>query len=337
MHSLRWAPISYTNNLGISSNGTKETHNKHWVNSNVVATCSKPTKIGSNWANFGSRCRYLRYKTSKVVSSQEEGNGETAPDAEDSPLSGLVEEEVEELLKTEENQALLKDLASSMQRVNSFRKELEDIDNKEKDAAKLRAYVQRLEGTNSLIADFMREVSEAEAKMQKAELALVTTRAGSSTRDLSNKWGESEIDEDAERMESIKALTVSALVGTFASIPIALFQAESIGGLFIREAIVFISCALFGVTYRYTVRRNLENIQLKTGTVVAFGLVRGLSRFEAELPVDFDVNAILLHAPDAAFMVGEGILVFIAAAIALDYFMKIDLLSPFPSKKNILS
>lgn len=125
------------------------------------------------------------------------------------------------------------------------------------------------------IADFMRDVSEAEAKMQKAELALVTARAGSSSQDLSNKWEESEIDEDAERMESIKALTVSALVGTLASIPIALFQAENIGGLFIREAITFISCALFGVTYRYTIRRNLENIQLKTGTVAAFGLVRG--------------------------------------------------------------
>ncbi|KAH9322000.1 hypothetical protein KI387_016639, partial [Taxus chinensis] len=172
------------------------------------------------------------------------------------------------------------------------------------------------------IADCLREVSEAEAKLRKAELDLVTARAGSSTHDLSNKWEESEIDEGAERMESIKALSVSALIGTFASIPIALFQAKSIGGLFIREGIIFISCALFGVTYRYTVRRNLENIQLKTGTVLAFGLVRGLSQFEAELPVDFDVNVILSHALDAAFMVGEGIVVFIAAAIALDYCMK---------------
>lgn len=273
----------------------------------------------------------------KVFSAEEERNGETAPEAEDSPLSGVVEEEVEELLKSEENQELLKDLAASMQRVSGFRKELEEIDKQEKDAAKLRAYVQRLESTDSLIADFMRDVSEAEAKMRKAELALVTARAGSSTRYLSNKWEESEIDEDAERIESVKALAVSALVGTLASIPLALVQAESIGGLLIREAITFISCALFGVTYRYTIRRNLENIQLKTGTVAAFGLVRGLSRFEAELPVDFDVNAILLHVLDAAFMVGEGIFIFIAAAIALDYFMKIDLLRPFPSKKDILS
>jgi hypothetical protein len=33
---------------------------------------------------------------------------------------------------------------------------------------------------------------------------------------------------------------------------------------------------LFGVTYRYTVRQNLGNFQLKTGTVMAFALVRGL-------------------------------------------------------------
>jgi hypothetical protein len=121
----------------------------------------------------------------------------------------------------------------------------------------------------------LREVSEAEARVRKAELALVTARAGGSIRDLSNKWEEADIDENAERIESIKASSVSALIGTLASIPIALVQANSIEGLLIKEGIIFISCVLFGVTYRYTVRQNLENIKLKSGVVAAFGLVRG--------------------------------------------------------------
>lgn len=283
----------------------------------------------------GKNCSYSRQKRHKLFSSQE-GDGETVPDAEDPLFSGLADEEVDKLLKSEENQALLKDLGSAMGRVDSARKELDEIEKREKGAAELRAYIQRLEGADSVIAESLREVSEAEARVRKAELALVTARAGGSIRDLSNKWEEADIDENAERIESIKASSVSALIGTLASIPIALVQANSIEGLLIKEGIIFISCVLFGVTYRYTVRQNLENIKLKSGVVAAFGLVRGLSQFEAELPVDFDVNIIFSHALDTSFMLGESMFVFIAAAIGLDYCMKVDLLKPFPSKKSML-
>lgn len=300
---------------------------------------------------------YSRQKKHKLFSSRE-GDDETVPDAEDpllsgladeensplsrltdeenSPLSRLADEEVDKLLKSEENQALLKDLGSAMQRVDSARQDLDEIDKREKGAAELRAYIQRLEGADSAIAESLREVSEAEARVRKAELALVTARAGGSIRDLSSKWEEADIDENAERIESIKASFVSAFIGTLASIPIALFQANSIEGLLIKEGIIFISCALFGVTYRYTVRQNLDNIKLKSGVVAAFGLVRGLSQFEGELPVDFSVNFIFSHALDTGFMLSESMFIFIAAAIALDYFMKMDLLNPFPSKKGML-
>ena len=38
--------------------------------------------------------------------------------------------------------------------------------------------------------------------------------------------------------------------------------------------VVTISCALFGVTYRYAVRGEAAKPQLKAGVVAAFGLVR---------------------------------------------------------------
>jgi hypothetical protein len=38
--------------------------------------------------------------------------------------------------------------------------------------------------------------------------------------------------------------------------------------------VVAVSCALFGVTYRYAVRGQETNLQLKGGVVAAFGLVR---------------------------------------------------------------
>ena len=48
------------------------------------------------------------------------------------------------------------------------------------------------------------EVLKAEAEVRVAELALVMARSGNSTTELSGKWETSDIDEDAERIESGK-------------------------------------------------------------------------------------------------------------------------------------
>lgn len=86
-----------------------------------------------------------------------------------------------------------------------------------------------------------------------------------------------EIDRDKERLESAKAASVSAVVGTLAGLPISLTQVTSTSQLILPLAIAFVSCALFGVTFRYTVRQDLDNFQLKTGTAAAFAFVRGIN------------------------------------------------------------
>jgi len=86
-----------------------------------------------------------------------------------------------------------------------------------------------------------------------------------------------EISRDQERLESIKAGFVSALVGTLAGFPISLTQVTSNAQLILPSTITFISCALFGLTFRYAVRRDLDNFQLKTGTAAAFGIVKGIT------------------------------------------------------------
>lgn len=89
-------------------------------------------------------------------------------------------------------------------------------------------------------------------------------------------WSKTEeIDRDEERWESTKAASISALVGTFAGLPICFTQVTNFTQLILPLAINFISCALFGVTFRYAVRRNLDDVQLKTGTAAAFGVVKG--------------------------------------------------------------
>lgn len=83
------------------------------------------------------------------------------------------------------------------------------------------------------------------------------------------------IDSDVERLQSIKAASVSALIGSLAGLPISFTQVNSSSELILPLLINFVSCALFGITFRYTIRRDLDNTQLKTGTSVAFSFAKG--------------------------------------------------------------
>lgn len=88
-----------------------------------------------------------------------------------------------------------------------------------------------------------------------------------------------EMSKNLERLESIKAAVISSMVGTLASLPISLSQATNSTELILHSSVILISCALFGVTFRYAVRRDIDNVQLKTGTAGAFGFVKGTNYF----------------------------------------------------------
>lgn len=68
---------------------------------------------------------------------------------------------------------------------------------------------------------------------------------------------------------------------------------------------------LFGVTYRYTVRQDIGNFQLKTGTVMAFTLVRGLGL--GDIAWQEGNSWVRLSA-----WLGEGVLLFAIAAFMLN-------------------
>lgn len=107
--------------------------------------------------------------------------------------------------------------------------------------------------------------------IEEAERSLSQSEGGGAVRDGEDGG----LDRDEERLESVKAAAISAIVGTLAGLPIFLTQATDTSQLVLPTAITFFSCALFGVTFRYTIRRDLDNIQLKTGTSAAFGFVKG--------------------------------------------------------------
>ncbi|MCY7282804.1 MAG: hypothetical protein LH679_05045, partial [Cyanobacteria bacterium CAN_BIN43] len=99
----------------------------------------------------------------------------------------------------------------------------------------------------------------------------------------------------AERIESIKAGVVASLSVTIAFCgaslinrlilatrfePLSGLQVSAVGISFLLSGVIAaIAGVLFGITYRYVVRQD-QNSHLKSGAVLAFGLVRGLAQID---------------------------------------------------------
>lgn len=244
-------------------------------------------------------------------------------------------EQVEELLKREENRDLLDGLEKASQRVEMAKRELAEIEKQELEAKLVRDYINQLESRASEIAECQKEILEAKAMVEEAERAL--SQDGDQLGDGYgfSETGNGEIDKDKERWQSIKAASISALVGTVAGLPFSFTQVSSSSELILPLAITFVSCALFGVTFRYAVRRDLDDVHLKTGAPAAFGVVKGLATLDGGQPLELNAGSFLSHAFDGALYVSQSLFVFLSAAIALDYCFKARLLSPFPIKNPV--
>jgi cellobiose-specific phosphotransferase system component IIC len=141
---------------------------------------------------------------------------------------------------------------------------------------------------------------------------------------------------DAERIESLKAGTLAALSFVLAySLTVvgnglvlaaqfeglATLQITSATNLLVNVAIAWLSGFLFGVTYRYVIRSD-QNPHLKSGAVLAFGLVRGLA------PVEVEQN--LTEAFWSLSILGiESILCFAIARFTLDWTFHRHWIKPF--------
>ncbi|TVU08837.1 hypothetical protein EJB05_42252, partial [Eragrostis curvula] len=245
-------------------------------------------------------------------------------------LSSAVGEKVDELLQREENRSLLEGVEAAERRVERARAALADIERQEVAARLAREEVRRLEKRRDEIAESQRELLQAREMIDEAQRSLSSNLEEQSLGDVSSD----EIDKDSERLESVKAAAVSSAVGVLASLPISFYAAQDFPQLIFQSAVVFISCALFGVTFRYAIRRDLDNIQLKTGAPAAFAFVRGLALLESGRPFELSTDALMSIALSGAVSVVENIFIFLPAAVALDYCFKMRLLSPFPARKQ---
>ncbi|TVP65743.1 MAG: hypothetical protein EA343_02570 [Nodularia sp. (in: Bacteria)] len=141
----------------------------------------------------------------------------------------------------------------------------------------------------------------------------------------------------AERLESLKAgiiggfsLYVAFLITSLVNTLVLAKYVPRLASLqiginwhwWLSGGIAAFSGLLFGVTYRYIIRTD-KNPQLKSGGVMAFGLVRGLTQI--------DYAKIILPGLVQA---GESVLWFAMGAIALDIAIQIGWIKPFTSRNS---
>ncbi len=97
----------------------------------------------------------------------------------------------------------------------------------------------------------------------------------------------------------------------------------------VGEAIALASGALFGITYRYVVRED-ENSHLRSGVVLAFGLVRGMAVVQGRLG-----GSSLNGAPLVVEMLllgGESVVMFAIAQGGLSWAMGKGWVLPFRTR-----
>ena len=128
-----------------------------------------------------------------------------------------------------------------------------------------------------------------------------------------------------DRRESAKAGAAGALAGGLSHAPLAAATGHPLG-----LGVAVASCALFGVTYRYVVREDWDNFQLKSGAVGAFGLVRAAALAEMVQAYDSAAGAPLLGSVgEAALLAGQSMLMFAVSAVALEAAVARQWIAPF--------
>ena len=260
-----------------------------------------------------------------------------AIDASIEEMKTLAEDEVEEMMSA--NEGVRAELARVRRDARGVvARELERAEANEKERVR-EAFEEAQERTGEAQSKAERAAEEAlalkrdavtraEAKISalRVEREALREELARDEGEGSGKWADGGIDEAVERVESVKAAVVAGAGGGALAAPLLVSQ----GGGTAAVGAAALSCAAFGVTYRYAVRRDVENSELKGGVVGAFGLARGLSAADvylraASLEGDLDVASYA----QAALLAGQGVLTFAFAALALEQAFERDIVKPF--------
>ncbi|KAI8109952.1 hypothetical protein M9434_001228 [Picochlorum sp. BPE23] len=175
------------------------------------------------------------------------------------------------------------------------------------------------EGQGVVLAEAEAAGLIAEAEAQAAELLLKAAELQAASAKAERMEGEGEIN----RIESIKAGVFSGVGGCLSTLPFVFASADaSRVGILANLGVVAVSSFLFGVVYRYAVRSDVRNTQLKGGVVGAFGLVRGLSMAQEVVGAGSGGYSSLPGVDvmgEAAIVMGQSMILFGFCSAALEF------------------
>lgn len=139
---------------------------------------------------------------------------------------------------------------------------------------------------------------------------------------------------DPERLESVKAGIIAALVGLTVSVVFVGVDSLLAGSGAWTQALLLqairrivvgtVCCFLFGVTYRYIIRQD-PNPHLRSGAVGAFALTRSLSQLET-----IQISGLTLASiVTLGIVMIESFGLFLSVRLVLDLGLKQQWLKPF--------
>lgn len=164
----------------------------------------------------------------------------------------------------------------------------------------------------------------AQAEVKAAELMLQAAQLEAESAQTSKMIEEMEKGREIDRLESVKSGVFSAAGGCLATLPLVVSDPSTATPvqLLASLGVAGVCSFLFGVVYRYAVRSDIGNSQIKGGIVAAFGLVRGLSQAQVTIESSSDNFASL---PDitslghAAISMGQSMLLFGFCSVVLEF------------------
>ena len=164
----------------------------------------------------------------------------------------------------------------------------------------------------------------AQAEVKAAELMLQAAKLEAESAQTKKMIEEMEKGREIDRLESVKSGVFSAAGGCLATLPLAVSDPSTATPvqLLASLAVAGVCSFLFGVVYRYAVRSDVGNSQIKGGIVAAFGLVRGLSQAQVTIESSSDN---FTSIPDvtslghAAISMGQSMLLFGFCSVVLEF------------------
>lgn len=247
------------------------------------------------------RLKHIRTRTQYGSINSEDGETD---DAIQKAVSEMLESSPESMKRITDAANKVAELQMEQQRLIDEMKALEGED----------------EGQGVVLAEAEAAGMIAEAEAQAAELLLKAAELQAASAKAERMEGEDEIN----RIESIKAGVFSGVGGCLSTLPFVFASTTGASRVEILAnlGVVAVSSFLFGVVYRYAVRSDVGNTQLKGGVVGAFGLVRGLSMAQEVIGTGSDGYTSFPGVDvvgAAAIMMGQSMILFGFCSAALEF------------------